>query len=104
MLVLNDGKTELVVFRPKSANSTLVPQTLTAGEATIHCSKSARDLCSLFDQHMAMDQQISSACQAVHFHVRAIGRVGSFIDHAATKQLVHALVISRLGCYNSPPC
>ena len=36
VLVLNDSKTELVAFRPKSANSLLVPQTLTLGEATIH--------------------------------------------------------------------
>ena len=66
MLVLNGGKTELVVFRPKSANSTLVPQTLTVGQATIHCSESARDLGALFDQHMTMDEQINSVCRAVH--------------------------------------
>ena len=53
---------ELVAFRSKSAHSTLVPQTLTVGEATIHCSESARDLGALFDQHMTMDEQINSVC------------------------------------------
>ena len=70
VLVLNDGKTELVVFCPKSANPTLVPQTLTIGEATI-----VRDLGALLDQHMTMDEQINSVCRAAHFHLRAIGRV-----------------------------
>ena len=100
MLVLNDSKTELVMFRPKSANSTLVPQTLTVEEATIHCSESARDLGALFGQHMAMDEQSNGVFQAAHFHLRATGRVRPFLDHAATKHLVHALVIPRLDCYN----
>ena len=63
----------------------------TVGEATIHCSESARDLDASSDQHMTMDEQINS---------RAIGRVRPFLDHAATKQLGRTLAISRLDCYN----
>ena len=101
MFVLNDSKTELVVFRPKSANSTLVPQTLTVGEATIHCSESARDLGALFDQHMTTDEQINSVCRAAHFHLRAIlvGSGHSLIMRQPNNLCMH-WSFSRLDCYN----
>ena len=62
--------------------------------------RACRDFGALFDQYMTMDEQIDSVCRAAHFHLRGPCRVRPFLDHAANKQLVHALIISRLDCYN----
>lgn len=101
-LILNDNKTELLVFRPKSAGNThFIPHDLTVGDETIQCCETARNLGALFDNTMSMAQQINNLCRASYFHLRAIGRVRKFLDQATTKQLAHALIISRLDCHNS---
>ena len=44
MLMLNDDKTELILFHPKSTNSVELPQGVTVGNSSISPSKAAKNL------------------------------------------------------------
>ena len=102
MLMLNDDKTELILFHPKSADSVELPQGVTVGNSSISPSKTARNLGVIFDSTMSLSKHITGISRAAFHHLRAIGqgRIRKYLDRQSTKQLVHALVISRLDNCN----
>ena len=50
---------------------------------------------------MALEHHVANICRAAYFHLHSIGRIRRYIDQQSAKQLVHALVISRLDGCNS---
>ena len=101
MLMLNEDKTELIVFHPKSTDSVELPQGVTVGNSSISPSKTARNLGVIFDSTMSLSKHITGMTRAAYYQLRDIGRIGKYLDRQSTKQLVHALVISRLDNCNS---
>ena len=101
MLMLNDDKTELILFHPKSADSVELPQGVTVGNSSISPSKTARNLGVIFDSTMPLSKHITGISRAAFYHLRAIARIRKYLDRQSTNQLVHALVISRLDNCNS---
>ena len=55
----------------------------------------------MLDSHFTMDTQINSLCRATHFHLRNIAAIRDHLTTAATEQLIHSLVSSRLDYCNS---
>ena len=74
---------------------------LEIGNCFIPVTSSARNLGVCFDSHVAMDNQITNVCHALHFHLRNIGAIRKLLSDTAVAQLVHALVSSRLDFCNS---
>ena len=101
MLMLNDDKTELLIFHPKSTDPVDLPQGVIVGNSSIPPSKTAKNLGVIFDTTMSLSKHISGMSRAAYYHLRAIGRIRRYLDRQSTKQLVHALVISRLDGCNS---
>ena len=54
-----------------------------------------------FDPFFKMDQQASSICRIVNFHLRNISRIRRFIDHDTCAHAVRSLVLSCLDYGNS---
>lgn len=101
MLRLNDDKTELLIAYPKSTTAANLPGSVVIGDANITPSTQVRNLGVAFDSTMALEQHVSNICRAAYFHLRRIGHVRRYLDLQSAKQLVHALVISRLDGCNS---
>lgn len=101
MLRLNDDKTELLIIYPKSASVGSLPNvTITIGDSHVTPSTQVRNLGVVFDSTMAMDRHVANICRAAYFHLHRIGRIRRYLDQHSAKQLVHALVISRLDSCN----
>ena len=104
MLKLNDDKTELIIIHPKSAEQDRLPDSVVIGNSSIKPSKEARNLGVIFDSTMSTEKHVNNICRSAYYHLHSIGRVRRYLDQQSTKQLVHALVISRLDTCNSLLC
>ena len=50
---------------------------------------------------MTLDIHVAKSCRSAYYHLYSIGRVRQYLSQQCARQLVHALVISRLdGCNN----
>ena len=101
MLMLNDDKTELLVFHQKTSDCNEVPQAVVVGDSSITSAKTARNLGVIFATTLSLNKHVTNMSRAAYYHLRAIGRIRRYLDQQSTKQLVHALVISRLEFCNS---
>ena len=101
MLKLNDDKTELLIIYHKSSDLDSLPDSVDVGKITINAATEARHLGVIFDSTMSSGKHVASICRSACFHLHAIGRIRKFLDQQSTKQLVHALVLSRLDTCNS---
>ena len=55
----------------------------------------------IFDNNMAMTDQITAICKATHYHLYNIGRIRKCITQEACEKLIHAFVTSRLDNGNA---
>ena len=61
----------------------------------------ARNLGVTFDCNMSLERHVTNISRTAYYHLHSIGRIRRYLDQGHTKQLVHALVISRIDCCNS---
>ena len=101
MLKLNDDKTEIFVIRPKSANQHLLPESVRIGNTNVTPNTQARHLGVTFDCNMSLERHVTNISRTAYYHLHSIGRIRRYLKTGHTKQLVHALVISRIDCCNS---
>lgn len=104
LLKLNDDKTELLVLHPKTATPKEIaklPRSVTVGNSEVVSVRSARNIGAVFDVTMSMEEHVAGLCRSAYYHLHSISRVRRYIDMQCAKQLVHALVISRLDTCNS---
>ena len=99
-LKINDDKTEFLLITSSRANFAENVH-LSIGKETISPTNSCRSLGVMLDSHFTMDAQINSLCRATHFHLRNIAAIRDHLTTAATEQLIHSLVSSRLDYCNS---
>ena len=64
MLMLNDNKTELLIFHPKSADSVDLPEGVSVGSSSIPPSKTAKNLGVIFDTTMSLNKHIAGISRA----------------------------------------
>ena len=99
-LKINDDKTEFLLITSSRAKFTENID-LSIGKENISSSNSCKSLGVMLDSHFSMDTQINSLCKATYFHLRNISAIRNHLSSAATKQLIHSLVSSRLDYCNS---
>ena len=101
-LTLKDSKTEVIFLGPKVQRNRLHLDSLMVGDSEIPITGSIRNLGAYFDSNFSKSAQVTKVCQAIHFHLRNIGKVRKYLDFDTTTILVHSLVPIRLGYCNSP--
>ena len=101
MLKLNDDKTEILIIRPTSANQHLLPERVRIGNTDVTPNTHARNLGVTFDCKMSLERHVTNTSRTAYYHLHSIGRIRRYLEQGHTKQLVHALVISRIDCCNS---
>ena len=101
-LKLNTNKTEVLVvgteLKLSSFNLTAIS---VAGCRVLVSDKPISNLGVSFDRNLSMCNQVHRVVRSAYFHLHSIRLAQKMLTVAATKQLVQALVISRLDYCNS---
>ena len=100
-LKLNDQKTEFIVLGPAPLLKNVSTKNITVGGQLIPCSATVRNIGAHFDQHMAMDTQISKLCKTAWLNIFNISKIRQYLSKDQTQTLVHAYVTSRLDQFNA---
>ena len=72
--IINDSKTEFIVFRSPQLRCDLSGLSVNVGESQITQSVKVRDLGLIFDQCLNFDDHITAICRSTYFHIRNIGK------------------------------
>uniref|UniRef100_A0A8C5MF31 Reverse transcriptase domain-containing protein n=1 Tax=Leptobrachium leishanense TaxID=445787 RepID=A0A8C5MF31_9ANUR len=99
-LQLNMSKTELLLIPPSNA-SPPPDFSITVEGITISPSNQVRCLGVTLDSALSFIPHIKSLSSSCRYQLRNISRIRPFLTAVTTKQLIHALVISRLDYCNN---
>ena len=97
-LLLNDSKTELVVFGQPNALESVETVLGPLSSFSLPC---VRNLGVLIDSGLKLDKQISPVVKSGFFHLRLLAKVKSYLPIAEFERVIHAFVSSRLDYCNS---
>ena len=100
-LKLNYSKTEVIVFGSAQQLKKITLQTLRVGDCVVRVTDCVHNLGVQFDAEMTMESQVTAVCWSAIFHLRNISRIRWYLTSAATEQVVHAFVASRLDIGNA---
>lgn len=98
-LILNEDKTEIVVFGP-----TLSAESSVLGPLSTYVHDAVRNLGVIFDNSFKMDKQINSVIKACFYQIRILSKVKAYIPPCDFERVVHLFVTSRLDYCNSLYC
>ena len=103
MLKLNDSKTEYIVIGSKHTLDQVCEKLkcIQVGGESIAMSASARNIGVCMDSTLRMEEQVANICRACYGVIRDISRIRHYLTEEATKQLMIALVITKLDCNNA---
>uniref|UniRef100_A0A8C5R1E4 Reverse transcriptase domain-containing protein n=1 Tax=Leptobrachium leishanense TaxID=445787 RepID=A0A8C5R1E4_9ANUR len=99
-LKINMSKTELLLIPPSNA-SPPPDFSITVEGITISPSNQVRCLGVTLDSALSFIPHIKSLSSSCRYQLRNISRIRPFLTAVTTKQLIHALVISRLDYCNN---
>ena len=101
MLVLNDGKTEVMHIHSKFMRSISHHTGITVGQSTITPKSDVRNLGVIFNQHLAAKSQITNCCKVSFMALSNISKIRRYLSQQQAEKLVHAFVTSRIDHCNS---
>uniref|UniRef100_A0A674PHN9 Reverse transcriptase domain-containing protein n=1 Tax=Takifugu rubripes TaxID=31033 RepID=A0A674PHN9_TAKRU len=99
-LLLNPGKTEVMVFGPEPLRDRL-DHMITLHGISLTSSLSVRNLGVTFDQNLSFNSHIKLVSRSAFFHLRNITKIRKLLTRHDAEKLIHAFVSSRLDYYNS---
>ncbi|KAJ8041085.1 hypothetical protein HOLleu_11803 [Holothuria leucospilota] len=82
MLVLNEGKSEIVKFSPKFGRNNGSP----LGDDNIVPSVKVRNLGVIMDNNATMSAHVSNLCTLASFALYQIGKIGNILDQSSTEK------------------
>ncbi|TWW61009.1 AP2-associated protein kinase 1 [Takifugu flavidus] len=99
-LLLNSGKTEVMVFGPEPLRDRL-DHMVTLDGISLTSSLSVRNLGVTFDQNLSFNSHIKLVSRSAFFHLRNITKIRKLLMLHDAEKLIHAFVTSRLDYCNS---
>ncbi|TWW62345.1 hypothetical protein D4764_04G0009920 [Takifugu flavidus] len=99
-LLLNSGKTEVMVFGPEPLRDRL-DHMITLDGISLTSSLSVRNLGVTFDQNLSFNSHIKLVSRSAFFHLRNISKIRKLLTWPDAEKLIHAFVTSRLDYCNS---
>uniref|UniRef100_A0A3B4GUP3 Meiosis 1 associated protein n=1 Tax=Pundamilia nyererei TaxID=303518 RepID=A0A3B4GUP3_9CICH len=97
-LILNDKKTEIVVFGSNVPRGQLRDA---FGSLTSSLSDTVSNLGVLLDSSFKLDKQVSAVVRSSFYQLRLISKAKQYVLHKDLEKLIHAFVTSRLDYCNS---
>ena len=98
---LNDSKTEVILFGSAQHLKKIKLQALRNGDCLVRVTHSVRNLGVLFDAEMTMESNVTAVCRSTIVHLRNISRITRCLTAAATEQVIHGFVTSRIDVGNA---
>ena len=98
-LLLNDKKTEVVIFGKDTTE-----KQLQIGKSVISSRSAATSLGCILESKLNMSQHVSRVCKSANYYLHCIRKIRNFISMDVCKILVHTLVIVRLDYCNALLC
>jgi hypothetical protein len=95
-LIINDKKTEFIVFGSKVQLKKCSASELKVGVESIKQCGVVRNLGVLFDSNMRMDKHAVNVCGMAFAQLKSISRIRRGIDERNCRLMVDALVLSRV--------
>jgi hypothetical protein len=96
-LLINDSKTEFIVFGTAAQLKKLPNLQLRVGDCLVPVSGGVRDLGVYLDQQLSMEEHITRTCRSSYGFLRSIGRIRKSLDGTTCNLLVQSLVMSRIN-------
>ncbi len=100
-LLLNSGKTEVLIIGPKNHTSNILEHCLTLDGCSLDSSSSVRNLGVLFDSNLSFASHVSSICKTENFHLKNISKLRPMLSMSNAEMLIHAFMTSRLDYCNA---
>ena len=100
-LILNDEKTEFLLFGSRQQLSKVSLPFIKIGDSQITPSSQARNLGVIFDSTRTLKPHISNIVRVSSFHIRNISQIRKYLNQSAAEQIIHAFVTSRLNNGNA---
>ncbi len=97
LLVLNENKTEIILFGLKSYEDCA----LHFGHLYSYITPCAKNIGVLFDCNLGFEKQISAVVKSSFFHLRRLSKIKSLLSVKQFEQIIHLFVISHLDYCNS---
>ena len=91
----------IVHLSSKFISRALLDVTISVGNTPIIPSKEARNLGSIFDEHLTIKSHVKKVCSSAMSALRQIGKIRAYLDETNTKRLIYSLVMSRLDSCNA---
>ena len=96
-LQLNAAETELIWFGSRAAlQKPSADRSLTVDSVVIHPSNVVRDLGVLLDSELTMKPHINKLVSTCFYHLRRLRQLKRHVNRDVMKQLVSALILSRI--------
>jgi len=101
-LALNPDKSEAIWFSTWQCSISLPPvSSINITGSTIPISSSIKTLGVTLDNHLSLNQHVTSLCKSSYFHLRTLRHIRSVLPEDMAKPIAVALVSSRLDYANS---
>ena len=100
-LKINQDKTEMILFHPKSLRRQVIIGGTFIGEECIRFSKYVKNVGVTLDNNLTLDKHVNNIVSYTFKLLKNIGRVRKMITDKQTEMLVHAVSTSRLDYCNS---
>ena len=98
--MLNDDKTELIVFTAKYKQDLYNDWSITICDTVVDCSSHVNRLGVIFDRVLSLRQHVSYTSKTWRFHLRNLSRIRKYIPQDTSVVLIKLLVIPRLDYSN----
>ena len=79
-LLLNSGKTEMLVLGPKTQRDLLLNLTINLNGCTVVSNKTVKDLGMTLDHDLSFDDHIKTVSRTYFFHLRNIAKIRKFLS------------------------
>ncbi len=97
-LMLNEDKTEVIVFGPKNQE---VIQCLNSTPLADFIKTHVKDLGFVLDSELKMDRQINTVVRSCFFYLRLLAKTKPFLSTADLEKAITAIVFTRMDYCNS---
>jgi hypothetical protein len=95
-LVLNDNKTECIIFSSKHRAPSMIGKPLKIGSSTVASKASLRDLGFILDNKLVFNEHVKKVTKSAFCHLRIISKIRRYLSVLHSKLLVNALGLSRI--------
>lgn len=101
-LKLNPGKSQVIIFHPKSVSSDIAfSRVMLGGGSYIGISKKVNNLGVIFDSDMSFSSQISSIVSQGYQLIRNVSTVRKYLSVDHIRTLINCMIVAKIDSCNS---